>query len=393
MLVNKDIDVTIIGNVCRFDGIGNHLLIFLQSVKDYLKTNILPLPPTNYKGVPQDLLKELIKPFNGFGTVSLWTYILGLNEMAVENHQKIKSDIKMAFFVFESDRIPMFWKDILNTYYNLVIVADENLVGVLKSSGVNIPIFVIPLAILIENLLEKPLKTSPGEPFTFGMSAGFWKRKNHIKLLDAFASEFGNDPKFKLKLHGRFGPYKKDIDFAVNSYNLKNVELTGGQLSAEEYDNFVDSIDVWAYPSMGEGYSITPREALALGRPCILSNNSAHKTICNSGFVIPLTANIKTPAIYELFGTKPIGNFYDCRTQDLAILMREVYNNYDKYLEQAKGGKEWVKQYLIENLKATYVNLLKPKKITFGDKNLVTADIFQTNDKKLYTKMKSVFKC
>ena len=153
----------------------------------------------------------------------------------------------------------------------------------------------------------------------------------------------------------------------------------------------MDSIDCYVFVSQGEGFSITPRECLALGKPCILSNNSSHKTICESGFVLPLKAERKIPATYEIFNNQQIGYYLDCEVDDLANLMVDAVTNYDKYLAKAQGGREWVSQYLWSNLKGTYANLIKPKEIVLGSSNLCNEQILQTNSKELYQKLKGLF--
>src|SRR5690606_6742478 len=132
------------------------------------------------------------------------------------------------------------------------------------------------LGILIEDLLKIPLKEKFGVPFVLGMSPGFWDRKNHIKILRQFAKKFANNPSFKLKLHGRGGPFKKEVEREVASMKLSNLEFLNESLSVSKYNSFMEEIDCYVFPSMGEGFSITPREVLALGRPCIVSNNTAH---------------------------------------------------------------------------------------------------------------------
>lgn len=388
---NTNIDLTVITNVVVADGIGRQGIGLLTALHDRLRINAMQLPPKTYKDVPKEALKILIKPFDGFGKVAFWTYILGLNEEAIPVHAGLKSEIKMAYSMFESDAIPDLWVKILNSHYDMVVVPDPYLVSVYKNSGVKIPIFVVPLGIMVENLLAKPTKTKANEVFTFGLSAGFWKRKNHIKVLEAFGKKFGNDPNFKLKLHGRFGSYRETVTKAVADANLSNVELISAPLSPTEYDNFMEQIDCYVFPSMGEGFSITPRETMALGKPCIVSNNSCHKTICDSGFVIPLRSEQKVPAYYEVFG-KNIGNNFDCDTQELIDTMSNVVDNYDTYLARAQGGREWVKQYLWSSLAPTYVNLIRPKNVTLGDSNLVTEQVFQTKDKVLFAKLKKAFK-
>ena len=391
MSLNKNIDVTIVTSVMMADGISRQGVGIINCIGNDLKINALQCPPCVYKEIPKEVLNILVKPFDGFGKVTFWTYILGLNESIIKTHEAISSPIKIAYSMFESDAIPKLWTNILNKYYDMVVVPDKYLVQVYKNSGVNIPIFVIPLGIMVENLLLRPTKTKVNDPFTFGMSAGFWSRKGHIELLEAFSKKFGNDPKFKLKLHGRFGPYRSNIENAIKKANLNNVEFLSNPLSSLDYDNFMDSIDCYVYPSMGEGFSITPREILALGKPCILSNNSCHKTICNSGFVIPLVSNIKIPAVYEVFGNQTIGNYYKNNINDLSNLMVKVSDNYDEYLAKAQGGREWVKQYLWPNLKPIYLNLFKPTSIELGTDNYIDSNTFRTNNKTLFNKIKTEF--
>jgi len=389
---NLDIDLTVIGNVLMADGIGRQGIGLISAIHDKLNINTLQLPPRNYKDIPKDLLKVFIKPFNGFGKVSFWTFILGTNKDFINVHKSISSPLKIAYSMFESDSIPALWTNILNSYYDMVVVPDSYLVSVYKNSGVKIPIFVIPLGIMIEDLLQVPQKEAPNKVFTFGMSAGFWRRKNHIKILQAFGERFGNDPKFKLKLHGRSGPYRYDVEKAVRAANYTNVELISSSLSVKDYNLFMEDIDCYVFPSMGEGFSITPREVMALGKPCIVSNNTSQGTICKSGLVVSLNSTKKIPALYEVFGNQTIGNFYDCHLKDLTNAMVNVVENYDKYLEKAKLGREWVKQYLWTTLQPTYLNLFKPKDIISGSTNLVTQDIFQTNDSKLFSKMRDLFR-
>ncbi len=384
-------DLTVATNINFADGIGRQGLGIIGCVRDSLEINALQLPPIIYKNIPKDVLNVLIKPFHEFGRVTFWTYILGLNENIIDVHKSIKSPIKIAYTMFESDAIPKLWINILNTYYDMAVVPDPYLVNVYKNSGVKIPIFVVPLGIIIENLLERPIKTKVNDPFVFGMSAGFWSRKGHIDVLKAFAKSFGNNSKFKLRLHGRFGPYRAEVEKAVIQSNLNNVELLISPLSPIDYDDFMDSIDCYVFPSMGEGFSITPRETLALGKPCILSNNTCHKTICNSGFVVPLQSNIRIPAIYEVFGNQTIGSYFKSNIEDLSKLMEDVYNNYNVFLEKASGGREWVKQYLWPNLKPTYLNLFKPKSIELSADNYIDSNVFRTNSKVLFNKIKTEF--
>jgi glycosyltransferase involved in cell wall biosynthesis len=388
--MQKDIDLTVIHHVLHADGVGRHGLGAIYCLKDYLSLNSFNLTVKNYKDITPDIIKVLLTSPKGFGKVSLWMSILGLDKEFIPTHARLDSQVKMAYCMFESDRAPQHWVDILNKFYDVLVVPDEFMVGIFQKSGVKIPTVVVPLGIMVENLLEQPARTEPHDPFTFGMSAGFWRRKNHLKLLAAFKSKFGNDPRFRLKLHGRFGPYSKEVSDGVKEAGLNNLEFTKEPLSSEDYANFLAETDCLVVPSMGEGFSIPPREALALGIPAIVSDNTAHKTICKSGFVIPLPADKKIPAIYEVFKNAQIGNFYDCSADDLANLMKKTVDNYPKYLEQAIRGRAWAKQYLWSELRPLYMSLVKPQKVLFGKENKISPEGWTTNDAVLFSKLKGL---
>lgn len=386
-------DLTIISNLNVADGIGRQGLGLLSCLKNDLNVNTLIIPPPQYKDVSKDLLPIVVKPFSGqYGKVSFWTYILGLNENLVSLHSSLKSEIKIAYSMFESDAIPKFWTKILNDYYDLVCVPDQYLVEVYKNSGVKVPIFVLPLGIWLELFLSSERIQRPRKHFTFGISAGFYERKNHLKVLKVFANEFGNNSDFKLKLHGRFGPIKSKVESEVARLNLNNVELVSKPFSQQEYLEWFKSIDCYVYPSMGEGFSITPREALSLGIPTIISNNSVHKTICNSGFVKSIPARKKIPAIYELFGGQ-VGNCFDVELGDLQKAMVDMSTSevYSDWTEAVKSAKDWTKQYLWSELKPFYLSLIKPKLILKSNKNSINQNSIEIEDKKLYEKYCKVF--
>ena len=385
-------DLTVATNILLSDGIGRQGIGLIQTLYDDLSINVLRFDPTLFKGITDSkTLAVLTKPFNSFGKVTFWTYILGLNENIISTHQKIDSDIKIAYSMFESDAVPKLWVHILNKYYDVLVVPDKWLVQVYKNSGVNIPIFVLPLGIM----LNKDWLTSQhtkNDVFTFGMTGGFWERKNHIKTMHAFVEAFGKSSEVKLKVHGRFGPFKNEVLQAYTDLGSpNNIEIISNVLDTQEYHKLMESIDCYVFISKGEGFSITPREAIAMGKPCILSKNTAHRTICDSGLVIPVESNIKTPAYYEVFGQQ-IGNFFDCQKTDVTKAMLDVYKNYDKYQDKVKiDGPIWVKQYLWSELKNKYLSVIKPSKIVLGNKNEVHNDHLETNSKILHAKYKKAF--
>jgi len=359
----------------------------LQDIPEYLKNSIYPgVDLTNKKALKNALEKDFVLTGLTVFTVGLscsWHEYLSLPN---------KSQVKIMYAVTERSVIPQDVVMKMNQNFDAIVVPDEWMIDIFKQSGVNLPIFVLPLVLdpNLQSLLTIPLKNvkNNNKPFVFGMTGAFTPRKNHILLLRAFAEEFGNNPNFKLKLHGASEAYSfsmRQLLYVQKQYQITNVEISQKKYSRQEYENFISSLDCYAFVSKGEGFSITPREALAAGIPCILSDNTAHKIICKSGLVCPVPSNIKEPAYYVPMG-QFIGSDFNCNICDVRKALRNVYQNYNHYLALAPQGREWVKQYLAEKLTPRYLNLAKPKLVILGPNNLITDEYLMTNSAELYKK-------
>lgn len=298
--------------------------------------------------------------------------------------------IKIAYSMFETTRIPQEWVNAFNTFVDAVVVPDPYLIEVYENSGVNVPIFFLPLGMYLDDFFKIKKSKKPCKPFIFGCTATFIPRKNLHLLIQAFREEFGESDDVQLCIHGRY-----QVDLIMNSRtigNLNNVILCQKCLSHQEYVKLMNSFDCYVNLSKGEGFSCGPREALALGIPCILSNNTAHQTLCKSGFIRAVSSNIKEKGscLNSLCNQSDLGYQFDCHLEDVRIALRDVYQNYQKYYKLAQLGKNWVKKYSWPNLKEKYFNLLKPKKIIQGTENKITKNYLMTNSEILFNKYKSL---
>jgi glycosyltransferase involved in cell wall biosynthesis len=220
----------------------------------------------------------------------------------------------------------------------------------------------------------------------------FVTRKNHELLLEAFVREFNGDPNVKLKIQGRCGNPQPLLDY-VRRFKLQDtVELIMHKMGRAQYSEFMASIDCYVCISQGEGFSLTPREALVCGIPCIVSNNTAHKTVCKTGLVKVVETPIAVPALYDgFYGPDSTGYHYTCTVEDVQKALREVYNNYDYYLDKASSGRAWVENhYAYDTLRDYYVSLIKPRQVRLGNSNIIGSDFLQTNCDKLYEKYKKL---
>lgn len=387
----KKYDLSIVGYVEYADGLGRIPIGLTDMFKNDLKINFISTRQREdtFKYIP----KNIITDKNISTNVTILTDVIYYKQIPTFQLLPKNSKVKIAYSMFEASLIPLDWVNVLNKNFDCAVVPDEYLVKVYKNSGVKIPIFVLPLGIYIDKFLNYKRKTQVNKPFVFGSTVSFHARKNHELLIKSFIEEFGNSKDVLLKLNGR--PYGNNENYyncleLIKGYS--NIIIVSDILSEEKYIEFMASLDCFINISKGEGFSITPRESLALGIPCIVSNNSCQKTLCDSGFVRGVESLILEPAYYKQYSNHNIGYFYNCKIEDVRNALNDVYMNYEKYLSLSNKSYEWIQQNKWSSLKPMYLNLIKPKKIILGNKNSLTKYYLMTNSKKLYKKYSTLHK-
>lgn len=377
-------DVTLVGNHNFNDGLGKVLRGFVDCLSGEVSMNCISATDHIADKISPELWKILSEPPQPAGKIAIQTNLIWLPYTWHLKYQKVpeESHIKIAYSMFEASRIPQEWTDILNEKFDALVVPDPFCVEIYRQSGVKCPIFMLPMSIDYSDFLACPSKEKTGRVFTFGNCSAFIERKNHETLIRGFAKAFKNHPSIKLKINGRYDKtiYPLLLD-CIEELEIDNVELSVNMLSWKEYVSFISSFDCYACVSKGEGFSIPPREALACGLPCLLSNNSALKTICETGFVRAVPSNIAKPAWNEQL-LQCVGEWPNCDVDDVAKAFIDVYENYPAYLAKARSGREWVQA----NLKRRYVNLVKPSRLILGDRDELTDDYLMTASKELYRK-------
>lgn len=293
------------------------------------------------------------------------------------------STIKMAYVVAEYTKIPHNEVNIFNTHFDALIVPDPWLEPVYKSSGVTIPIFTLPLVLDLKSLHNRPVRKNAVHPFVFGFSGVGAHRKNLKLLISAFSKEFGNDENVLLVIHSRFKYKGEAVEKLLPNRTVKNIIALNKSFSRAEYEDFIANLSCYTILSKAEGFSITPREALAAGVPCVLSNNTAHKTICETRCVVAVKSEI-----LEHQRSQNKGFVFNCSLNDTRKALRAVYENYDHYWKLAQKGREWTKEYLLENLQPKYLSLVKPSRVILGNENKVTNEYLMVASRTLFNKYK-----
>ena len=257
----EEYDLTIVGRVQNADGLCRIPISFIDMLKDDLKIN--HIPPFHYAintyDVKDDVKAILCNPDKTPGAVSilvdgLWSINYPTYSFVPESH------IKIAYSMWESNQIPQTWVQVLNQYFDAVVVPDSFVFNTYQESGVTIPIFELPLCLQLDDFLAKPKPSRPHSPFVFGCTATACQNKNQALLIQAFAEEFGNTEDVILRLSSRYAipPPSGSWEKLIQSYGCSNIFLSVGIMDNAQYLENMASFDCYVNISKGEGFSDRP---------------------------------------------------------------------------------------------------------------------------------------
>lgn len=126
------------------------------------------------------------------------------------------------------------------------------------------------------------------EQLILGTIARFDPIKNHTMMLKAFAEVLTHHPNTLLIIVGD-GEERKNIETCIQSLNItENVILTGYQVNAQSY---LALMDIYLLSSFSEGTSMTLLEAMALSKPCVVTNVGGNPEVIKDKFNGFVTGN------------------------------------------------------------------------------------------------------
>ena len=377
--------LTIIGRINVADGIGRQTIEFFKIYNPTISTNLIPTEHS-WKEVPQKIKRLAQKKRPELGTVIL------CQEPLYETSSKLRSSrnpdqLRIAYTMFETTRIPARTVSILNEYFDLAAVPDPFLIEVYRSSGVQIPVFYLPLGRDLSLFLNVPLKTQQGSPFTFTCLSSGIERKNLTTLIRAFHKAFGNRSDVRLLLNCRPAfHFNAKISSEIEKTGADNIILTRSTLDNAAYLDLLKSTDCYVNLSKGEGFSIQPREAMAMGIPVIATDNTAQHTLCASGLVRAVPSPIQEIASCE-YNSGDLGFFFACEESAAVEALLDMKKNYDSFLQNAQKMREWVAETThFPSLKRLYLSLVNPKEVLLGEENKITEKALITNSPELFAK-------
>lgn len=193
-----------------------------------------------------------------------------------------------AWPIFELDTFDERERHHLN-YPDRLIVCSEWAKRICEENQVKIPIEIVPLGVDLSVFNPKIVQKRRDGQATVFLNAGKWEiRKGHDILGDAFNRAFSPKDNVELWLM----PFNVFLT-ARDSQNWANlyldtpmgkedkIKIFPWKHSQKEVAKIMSMADCGVFPSRGEGWNLELLEMMALSKPVIATNYSAHTEFCD----------------------------------------------------------------------------------------------------------------
>jgi len=256
----------------------------------------------------------------------------------------MNNKFKVGFTMFETDKLPNgrnTWAgktgnsvDIINKM-NLLLVPSKHNKELFEKEGVTIPIEVVRLGIDPQDyvIMDRPHR----DTFTFYMCGVLTIRKNPGLALSCFLDLFKDNPNVKIVFKTNSGT------MGHMTFPYTNVKIIDRMATNEEMFSLMKDADCFIFPSRGEGFGLTPLEAMATGLPTIFANNTGMMEYANPDFNYPIECDKIAPAQRFPKEWGDVGNWYEVNYHKFRDAMLEVYNNRDASKLKGMASAYWVR--------------------------------------------------
>lgn len=242
-----------------------------------------------------------------------------------------KSDFRIGYTMVENTQVGPRWVDYINAM-DAVFVPSPYLVKVFKESGVKPPVVSVKQG--FDSRKYPYFERKPKDKYVFGTVGYQDERKNWQDLVRAFSSEFAPNEPVELWIKNS-NPYFSQMGFID-----PRIKVINRHYSFAEMSRIYQLFDCFVFPSHAEGSGLPPREAMATGLPCILTNWSGLEEVALPSISYPLTpVAIDVP---DVRGPDQPGFMARIDIAELMHYMRYCYENYYKAKDLGRLASAYV---------------------------------------------------
>lgn len=201
------------------------------------------------------------------------------------------------------------------------------------SQFASVPIDVVPLAIHEDYCKPVLRKVREDKPFTVVTFATMTGRKSPLEMVDVFQRAFPTerDVRFVLKTRLKLLGSKHA---GLPEFDDPRIVVYSDTWPLSKILRMLYSADCMMFLSKGEGFGMTPREAMATGLPTILADNTGMSGVCNASYNWPVPT--------RHMESSPLGGEWDVPDWDYAVeVLRDIYERRDQAYAKAFKGANW----------------------------------------------------
>jgi glycosyltransferase involved in cell wall biosynthesis len=210
-------------------------------------------------------LEEIIKRSrNGSAVPEKFSRLAPITVVFARPHEKefwhVRNTRAWLYTMTETDRVDPFWVELINQYYERVLVPCPQLVEVYKNSGVKCPVdYLVPG---VDFTVPEPKdRRREGQRVFMTYSLGDTRKGAQLALM-AFKMAFGDRPNYQLWIK-----CTEPGQSWVAGARDPQVRVLTGAMSEMEWFMWLSYANYFIFPSYGEGFGLPPREATLMGVP------------------------------------------------------------------------------------------------------------------------------
>ena len=266
----------------------------------------------------------------------------------------LRTKYKILFTMFESDKLPDDWHEPLQ-HADKILVPSKWCQSVFKKAGFDAEVVNLGYDDVNFNYISRPNKREKRETFTFLHYNAFNIRKGFPEVLKAFVKEF--DKKEPVKM-----VFKSTLDrmpIPILKAEYPNIDVILGKVSDNKLAEIIEDADCFVFPSRGEGFGMTPLEAMATGLPTIVPNAHGISEYFNSDYMYEVKVDRKCGALYSRYKGQDVGKMVICDVAHLRAQMRFIYEHEHEAKRKGKMASEYVKKYNFKNTADKLISVFK----------------------------------